>query len=137
MNGGVEFDELGGFKGVVGFEVFIAFFALFIVGAGFGDTREGDDPEGAEIGDALFCADAKGVFAEGGVGSNLEDAGDLFAAFGLNIGNGDAGTVENDFLGIVEAVAGDGEGDFGAELASARHDGVGDGVEGEKGGEGE
>lgn len=132
VDDGVEFDGLGGIEGVVRL---VGFLSFFVEGAGFFDSGEGVDPEGAEISDTLFGSDAKGMFPEGGVGGDVEDSFDAFVIYELEVGDGDAGTIEDDFFRVVETVAMDGGFDLGAKLSPSRKDGVGDGVEGEESGE--
>ena len=77
------------------------------VGLLLGDHREGADPEGAQLAEAAGGAQADAVFAEQAVGGDLDRGVDLRVVDDFELGDREAGAVEDDFLGVVEAGAGE------------------------------
>ena len=84
------------------------------------DDRQGADPEGAQLRDAAGGADADGVLAEPAVGGDLDRGLDLVVVDDFQLRDAEAGRVEENFLGVGQPGAVEGENGVGPALRAAR-----------------
>ena len=86
------------------------------------DVRQGADVEGAQLRDAGGRADAHGVLAQAAVGGDLDGRLHLAVVDDLQLGDGEARRIEEDFFGVREPAAVEDQGHLRAALPAARRD---------------